>query len=1065
MSLVIWTSAPAESIRKVFTSAVGEARIPHRIDPDASRFPKVMEGDVVLACGSKALAVLMGLKKVSKGRTITSMRETLINVDGVPTFVTFDPTIVSKDYARLPDIQWDTQLSIRYLTTGTTRPEIGKYEYVESLDELIDEIRSIHKATGKAVPLTADLETLGLDEYNPGGWIIACAFTLKPGTAVVLYFEKGEQPTRPVQGVNPDYWGELWLQLEWLFTSKKILLRGANFKYDSRWIFQHWGIEVTNLVMDTVLVGGLIDENRSNSLKLHAKVYTPMGGYEDDMKSKYDMARLDLVPKLELLPYVAGDTDATYRVSEALLKLLFKDKLLTNFYVHVLHPSSKVFEKMERTGILVDQAYYHRLDAEIEEEIARIENEMMEFVPRRIQVKYSDNFSFSRAAILKDLMFSPAGFNLTPRQFTEKTHEPSTAIEHLLTFEDDVEAQEFVKLLKELNSATKTLSTFVRGFLADLRSDGRFHPSYFLARGEFGGKKKTDSGTVTGRSSASNPAVQCLSGDSLVLTRGGWVTILQLVARYEAGDDFKVLTHTGKWQRVIGVYRNGVKDVFSVSSEHGKLLSTGNHPFLTKRGWVRTDQLTDKDIGYALKGIRNPAQDSKPHDPNLPQLGSHEELMHQPDQQGVASVWREGDYPLPSVAHLPEFPSRHGGEAQRGVVNREAGCKRGLRAGELYLGHSQDSAGQSAQLQANHSQGGDKDRSPVGDRRGYFTREASLPFIQGDANGVSLDEAESVERGVFQESRILSIVPAGSAETFDITVEGSHSFVANGMVVHNTLPKHTIWSKRLRRALIAPPGYGILQLDYSQGELKIAACLARDPVMLQAYLNGADLHAITAAQLSGYSYADFMLLPDSIRDELRSGGKCGNFGLIYGMGANGFKEYAYTTYGVKMTEQEAAMKREAFFELYSHLPLWHNECKTFAKNTGHVRSPLGRIRHLPLINSSDREARAQAERQAVNSPVQATLSDMMQMAMIQIDKEYGDQVNMFLMTHDSIAAYVPLGEEVVWAKRFKAILDNLPLKKLFGWDHQLQFTSDAEFAEPDSEGVLSLAKLTKIKGL
>ena len=328
MSLVIWTSAPAESIRKVFTSAVGEARIPHRIDPDTSRFPKVMEGDVVLACGSKALAVLMGLKKVSKGRTITSMRETLINVDGVPTFVTFDPTIVSKDYARLPDIQWDTQLSIRYLTTGTTRPELGKYEYVESLDELIDEIRSIHKATGKAVPLTADLETLGLDEYNPEGWIIACAFTLKPGTAVVLYFEKGEQPTRPVQGVNPDYWGELWLQLEWLFTSKKILLRGANFKYDSRWIFQHWGIEVTNLVMDTVLVGGLIDENRSNSLKLHAKVYTPMGGYEDDMKSKYDMARLDLVPKLELLPYVAGDTDAAYRVSEALLELLFKDKLL-----------------------------------------------------------------------------------------------------------------------------------------------------------------------------------------------------------------------------------------------------------------------------------------------------------------------------------------------------------------------------------------------------------------------------------------------------------------------------------------------------------------------------------------------------------------------------------------------------------------------------------------------------------------------------------------------------------------------------------------------------------------
>jgi hypothetical protein len=125
-----------------------------------------------------------------------------------------------------------------------------------------------------------------------------------------------------------------------------------------------------------------------------------------------------------------------------------------------------------------------------------------------------------------------------------------------------------------------------------------------------------------------------------------------------------------------------------------------------------------------------------------------------------------------------------------------------------------------------------------------------------------------------------------------------------------------------------------------------------------------------------------------------------------------------------------------------------------------------------LINSRDRQAASKAGRNAINSPVQSTLSDMMQLAMVMIDREYGDQVEMFLMCHDSIAMYVPIEEAEIWAKRLKAVLDNLPLKQLFGWDHQLQFTSDAEVAVPDikenlpkglGDGATSLASLKKVK--
>ena len=210
-----------------------------------------------------------------------------------------------------------------------------------------------------------------------------------------------------------------------------------------------------------------------------------------------------------------------------------------------------------------------------------------------------------------------------------------------------------------------------------------------------------------------------------------------------------------------------------------------------------------------------------------------------------------------------------------------------------------------------------------------------------------------------------------------------------------------------------------------------------------------------------------MALPDEMRDELRSGGKAGNFGLIYGMMPLGFMDYAYQSYGVLMTEAEAFAKREAFFKLYARLPKWHDEYKAIARQCGYVRSPLGRIRHLPQITSSDRESRSQAERQAINSPVQSALSDMMQLAMILIDREYGDtgKVEMCMMTHDSLAAYVPIDEGTIWAKRFKVIMDNLPLKDMFGWEHQLQFTTDAELSVPDQDGVMSLASLKKLKGL
>ena len=742
--LIIWSSSKAAIIKEALSLVLSTDLTPHVIHSSFEP-PEVNDGDVVLACGGKALEVLQNIGLVPKNRTISSMRETPIAVANHAgagrVLITYDPAIIKKDYSKLPEIQWDCQLACRLHNTGSTQPMLGDYKYMDSLHEIIERVDMLYNKIGNAVPIAVDLETLGLDEYNPDAWIISISVTIEEGYSQVVYFTQDERPAPAPDGLPSEemnYWELLWRQLDWLLTTDMVSTRGANFKFDSRWLVQKWGIYCTNFKMDTLLVGSLLDENRSNSLKLHAKVFTALGGYDSPTK-KYDFARVDLIPKDELLPYAGGDTDATLRVSNVFRKQLINQPKLANFYINVLHPSAQVFEKVERNGIVVDTNYYAELQNELSIEKTKLEKIMVGMLPATLANKHADKIEECFAEgknpmgtkILKDFLFTQEGLGLEPMMVTEKTKEPSTALDHLMMFEDNPVAKQFIDSFKDYGSVTKTLSTYVIGFLKHLRSDGRFHPSYMLFRGAYGGDDD-DSGTVTGRSSAKDPAIQ-------------------------------------------------------------------------------------------------------------------------------------------------------------------------------------------------------------------------------------------------------------------------------------TIPKHTKWAKRLRRAIIAPQGMTILQADYAQGELKIAACVANEPTMIEAYRKGIDLHAVTAAGLNGYELDEFMALPEDIRDALRSSGKAGNFGLLYGMGANGFRVYAKTSYGVEMTETEAGQKRDAFFALYSKLPLWHENSRQTARDTLQIVSPLGRIRHLPLIHSTDNETRAGAERQSINSPIQATLSDLMQLAMVGIDKQYGQKdIQMFMMTHDSVAMYVPI---------------------------------------------------------
>lgn len=1043
--LIIWTAAPSDLLKNTFGPGLRSFRpdIPeHRFveytGPEDEP-PVPAAGDVILVCGAKPLDVLRRHKIVHKSRTLGGLREAPVSHGAGAYFVTLDPYTTVGDPAALETIRWDLRLAVRYMRTGSIKPQIGKYSWVNSFQPTIDWIEKRFAATGKPVDVACDTETMGFYPWYPDKDIVSISFTARPHTADVLYLG----PLKPPVPLDPSV--NLFDQILWLLTSPQVKLRMANGKYDLIWIAEKWGIECTNFKFDSMLVGTLLDENRSNALSLHTKTLTTMGGYDlcaaphtrvltEDLrwvalgslkvgdrlvgfdehvpaprqrrklrssevlnigritkpslrltlsngvqidcswnhgflssprpgrgplvwrmasqlrvgsriklvapvvqqgqdyasgwmggfldgegfvskadpkktgafvlgwsqkpgpvwdtaveimsaevgscgyvrtkpidgvltasytqwpalsalmkfrpgrliaKKKWEGASLPQEPEVvtvsdiedigsvevvtietsthtfvaegtashnsfdktydkghmeripagdDLLTYAGGDTDATQRVSDVLRDELLEDEKLANFYINILHPAARAFEKLERRGVLVDQEKYAALRQDLVKVIDNAHQNVLEILPNRLRIKHRDKIESQLAAgkspltgtIIKEFFFSPFGLNLKPKLLTGKTQEPSTAKAHLRQFADDPAAAAMVAALTEADSASKTLSTFVDGFLKHLRPDGRFHSTYYLGKAEFEGHEEDESGTVTGRLSAKDPP-------------------------------------------------------------------------------------------------------------------------------------------------------------------------------------------------------------------------------------------------------------------FQVT------------------PKKTFWAKRIRECFIAPKGKLVISVDYSQGELKVVACWAPEPTMLQSYADGLDLHAVTGARLAQVELAEFLSWKDHQDKELaelfekhRGNAKPANFGLLYGMGVEGFMAYAWANYGIRLSYAEAEAMRNAFFELYAGLPAYHDRQREIARLAQAVRSPLGRVRHLPMIKSWDREIRSKANRQAINSPIQSCLSDMMLWAIALIEDAYpGGEIEIVGMIHDALIAYVPEQDAEVWAARMVEVMANLPFHKV-GWNPQLKFTADAELGP-------NLAALKKLK--
>ena len=239
------------------------------------------------------------------------------------------------------------------------------------------------------------------------------------------------------------------------------------------------------------------------------------------------------------------------------------------------------------------------------------------------------------------------------------------------------------------------------------------------------------------------------------------------------------------------------------------------------------------------------------------------------------------------------------------------------------------------------------------------------------------------------------------------------------------IPIRTELGREIRAAFIAEKGNVLLAADYSQIELRLLAHFSEDPLLVEAYRRGDDIHTLTAAQVFGVP-------PMLIDAEHRRRAKAVNFGIVYGLSPFGLSQQ------LGIDTREAKRFIDAYFEKYTGVRTFIDRTLEQARRDGYVSTLFGRIRPIPDILSKNPNLRGFAERTAVNTPLQGTAADLIKLAMIRIDRDIIERklhTRMLLQVHDELIFEVPEEEveevrtlvqermEKAWALRVPLVVE------------------------------------------
>ena len=300
------------------------------------------------------------------------------------------------------------------------------------------------------------------------------------------------------------------------------------------------------------------------------------------------------------------------------------------------------------------------------------------------------------------------------------------------------------------------------------------------------------------------------------------------------------------------------------------------------------------------------------------------------------------------------------------------------------------------------------------------TRESELEKIR-DAHPIVSDILEYRELKKLLSTYIETLPPlldAGNRLHAEFIQTGS---TTGRMASQNpnlqNIPLRSERGKAIRNAFIAPKGFSLVALDYSQIELRLAAILSGDEKLCDIFKKGRDVHQEVAAQV-------FHVAPEAVDYEMRRRAKLINFGILYGMGVNALRAQ------LDSTTAEAHAFLEEYFSTFKTLSEYLESTRGFARKHGYTETLFGRRRQFPEMKSSLPYVRAQAERMAINAPIQGTEADIIKLAMTRVDEMLAKEkaladAYLLLQVHDELVYEIRREREKELGTEIQKIMESV----------------------------------------
>ncbi|MFC8450960.1 DNA polymerase I [Kitasatospora sp. NPDC057223] len=290
-------------------------------------------------------------------------------------------------------------------------------------------------------------------------------------------------------------------------------------------------------------------------------------------------------------------------------------------------------------------------------------------------------------------------------------------------------------------------------------------------------------------------------------------------------------------------------------------------------------------------------------------------------------------------------------------------------------------------------------------KTGFTTDADALTWLAGQTDNelpvILLRHRDQAKLRTTVEGLLKTVSPQGRIHTtFNQMVAATGRLSSQDPNLQN-IPVRTEEGRAIRRAFVVGEGFeSLLTADYSQIELRIMAHLSEDEALLEAFAGGEDLHTTVASQV-------FSVEPGAVDAEMRRKIKAMSYGLAYGLSAYGLSQQL----GIKPGEAQGLM--DTYFERFGGVREYLQRVVEEARATGYTETLLGRRRHLPDLNSDNRQRREMAERMALNAPIQGSAADIVKIAMLKVDDELRAAAltsRMLLQVHDEIVLELAPGE-------------------------------------------------------